>query len=70
MDAGFFLGATTYRVGTIIRGGRDCVYQGEDWKCFLDKDKYVSYIKKHALNCVYDQQKECLVETDDCVPED
>lgn len=69
LDAGFYLGETTYRIGKIIRSGRDCTYQGEEWRCFIDKDQYSDYIKSNNLRCVYDEKKECLVETNECEPE-
>jgi len=65
---GFYLGATTYRVGEIIRDGEFCTYHGEDWTCFIHKKDYLNYIKTNNFECDddYITRKKCLVETADC----
>ncbi|MBQ9818545.1 MAG: hypothetical protein IJM59_13910 [Proteobacteria bacterium] len=71
VDAGFHLGSTVYRVGYIMRGGSSCVYQGEQWeKCFLQKQEFEDYIKSKKLDCAPGEDKECLYENDECVPDD
>lgn len=71
VDAGFYLGSTVYRVGYIMRGGPFCTYHGEQWeKCFLQKHEFENYIKTQNLNCLPEEDNECLYENDDCVPDD
>ncbi len=70
VDAGFYLGATVYRVGYIMRGGSSCIYQGEQWeKCFLQKQEFEDYIKAQKLDCAPGEDNECLYENDECVPD-
>ncbi len=81
LASGYTLGSTTFRTGEIMRGGSDCVYQGEDnIKCFLDEQEYKDYILYNGLDCGVIPEclkdpdceigPECLYETDECVPYD
>ena len=71
VDAGFFLGATVYRVGQVERATKFCVHRDTIYdKCFLDKESYQAYIRENKMDCAFDgsiDSKECINESP-CIP--
>lgn len=81
LASGYALGSTTFKLGEIMRGGSDCVYQGEDnIKCFLTEKEYKDYILYNHLDCGLIPEcledpgcevgPECFYETRECAPDD